>query len=114
MRGILSKTALKYCKNAEKIKFAAAAVKANSFCTSTRPSAMETKHVKLFEAELARSSHQVKMLEEFLATNSGAAAARSTGLGKIEEELSQLSVIADDNSDDSNESDIYFGNMQAY
>eukprot|EP00978_Attheya_sp_CCMP212_P033698 scaffold137313_cov57-Attheya_sp.AAC.1 len=75
------------------------------------------KHVKLLEAELARSSHQVKILEEFLATNSGAAAAHSTGLGKFEEELSQLSVIADDNledSDESNESDIYFGNTQAY
>jgi hypothetical protein len=73
------------------------------------------KHVKLLETELARSSHQVKMLEEFVATNFGAAAARSIGLGKIEEELSQLSVNADDNSgEDSDESDIYFGNTQAY
>jgi signal recognition particle receptor subunit beta len=72
------------------------------------------KHVKLLEAELARSSHQVKFLEKFLATNSGAAAARSTGLGEVEEELSQLSVNADDNSEASDESDIYFGNTQAY
>ena len=73
------------------------------------------KHVKLLEAELARSSHQVKFLEKFLATsNSGAAAARSTGLGEVEEELSQLSVNADENSEASDESDIYFGNTQAY
>jgi GTPase SAR1 family protein len=68
------------------------------------------KHVKFLEAELVRSSHQVKILEEFLTINSGATAAHSTGLGQIEEELSHLSVIADD----SDESDIYFENTQPY
>jgi signal recognition particle receptor subunit beta len=67
------------------------------------------KHFKLLEAELARissPSHQARIVE-LAATNSG--------LGTINEEFTQLSMIApDDDDDDDFDDDLYGGETQAY
>jgi hypothetical protein len=64
---------------------------------------------KLLEAELARISHEVEILE-LAVTESGAA---NSGLEQIDEELLQLSVTADDDSYDS-AGDIFGEETQAY
>lgn len=64
------------------------------------------KHVKLLEAELARSYDQIQMLEKLV----------NLGDAGIEERLNHLSLIVEeaDNSDDESDADIYAGDTQTY